>query len=165
MDADNGHFDNDLNSHVPNHSGEPIDNATKASSLDDETTASSLFPVNNLLQCTSTHQKALEDKPVSVVCRINQEEATILRTDLGLEVGSKERGTSQGYAVAQKIRLDAFDDYSRHGGFNVKSQKRMVHTGIMSKHYYVRSRLSNTMNFVGILVQSNIAHSLDLVMR
>lgn len=101
-DANNGHFYTDRNNHVPDLSGEQCEYSHKAAESDDEKAVCSIFAVNSLQQCTLESQKALEDKPASIVCNVNQEKATTTATGLNLEVGAQESWTSYGGGVVQK---------------------------------------------------------------
>lgn len=122
-------------------------------------------PVNILQRRTLAYLKAVEDTPPSSVHSSNQEEATSTRNFLNAEVGLQERATSQGYSVVQQDRLDAFGDFNRHIRVYVRCQKKAVQTANMKSNAKIDSLPNDTLKIVRNLGQSNISHSLDVVMR
>lgn len=78
---------------------------------------------------------------------------------------TQKRGTIQRWAVVQKDQLYAFENFNRHGRVHVRSQREKMQTDNMKKHVTLNHLLRNTMKIVKILVQRNISHSLNVVLR
>lgn len=70
-DASNGNFDTHQNNEDFNLSGDRFEDLIKVPNLDNENTVCLLLSVKNFLRCSLAHQKAVEDKPASMVHMVN----------------------------------------------------------------------------------------------
>lgn len=135
-DANNWQSNTDLSDHIHDLSGQRCEHPIKASILGDVKAVHLLLPVTILSRCTLVYQASMEDKPASVLHRVEHEEVTSTRSGLNPELSANDSKTGQICAVFQPNWLDAFGDCNLHGRAHLRTQKKKALTSHMRKLRY-----------------------------